>query len=57
MAGLGPEEQEVSYGEVDDNFFTPYDEVHESFDYMGLQENLLKGIYAYGRNLISVCQV
>ncbi|KAM1219325.1 hypothetical protein ACFX2I_046395 [Malus domestica] len=27
MAGLALEEQEVSYGEVDDNFFTPYDEV------------------------------
>lgn len=29
-------------------FFTSYDEVHESFDAMGLQENLLRGIYAYG---------
>ena len=33
------------------DFFTPYDEVYESFDAMGLQENLLRGIYAYG-NLI-----
>lgn len=30
-------------------FFTSYDEVHDSFDAMGLQENLLRGIYAYGR--------
>jgi len=29
-------------------FFTSYDEVHETFDAMGLQENLLRGIYAYG---------
>ncbi|KAB2613023.1 eukaryotic initiation factor 4A-8-like [Pyrus ussuriensis x Pyrus communis] len=56
MADLGPEEQEVSYGEVDDNFFTPYDEVHENFDYMGLQENLLKGIYAYKRGIVPFCR-
>ncbi|KAG5573644.1 hypothetical protein H5410_063410 [Solanum commersonii] len=36
---LGTEQQE---------FFTSYDEVHDSFDAMGLQENLLRGIYAYG---------
>lgn len=30
------------------DFFTSYDEVYESFDAMGLQENLLRGIYAYG---------
>ena len=30
-------------------FFTSYDEVYDSFDSMGLQENLLRGIYAYGR--------
>ncbi|KAB2627857.1 eukaryotic initiation factor 4A-10-like [Pyrus ussuriensis x Pyrus communis] len=30
------------------DFFTSYDEVHDSFDAMGLQENLLRGIYAYG---------
>lgn len=29
-------------------FFTSYDEVHDSFDAMGLEENLLRGIYAYG---------
>lgn len=28
--------------------FARYDEVHESFDEMGLHENLLRGIYAYG---------
>ena len=32
-------------------FFTSYDEVHESFDAMGLQENLLRGIYAYGMSV------
>ncbi|KAK9698418.1 hypothetical protein RND81_08G102900 [Saponaria officinalis] len=32
----------------DEDFFTSYDEVTESFDAMGLQENLLRGIYAYG---------
>ena len=31
-----------------DEFFTSYDEVYDSFDAMGLQENLLRGIYAYG---------
>lgn len=30
------------------DFFTSYDEVYDSFDSMGLQENLLRGIYAYG---------
>nr|XP_027186491.1 eukaryotic initiation factor 4A-15-like [Cicer arietinum] len=29
-------------------FFTSYDEVHDSFDAMGLKENLLRGIYTYG---------
>lgn len=31
-----------------EDFFTSYDEVCESFDNMGLKENLLRGIYAYG---------
>lgn len=31
-----------------EEFFTSYDEVYDSFDAMGLQENLLRGIYAYG---------
>lgn len=26
-----------------------YDEVYNTFDNMGLQENLLRGIYAYGK--------
>lgn len=30
-------------------FYTISDEVCESFDAMGLQENLLRGIYAYGK--------
>ncbi|XP_028074214.1 eukaryotic initiation factor 4A-8-like isoform X6 [Camellia sinensis] len=30
------------------DFFTSYDEVYDSFDSMGLQENLLRGIYACG---------
>ncbi|KAI3754173.1 hypothetical protein L1987_53951 [Smallanthus sonchifolius] len=30
------------------DFFTSYDEVYDSFDAMGLQENLLRGIFAYG---------
>ena len=34
-------------------FFTSYDEVYESFDSMGLQENLLRGIYAYGIYFVS----
>ncbi|MQL73320.1 hypothetical protein Taro_005649 [Colocasia esculenta] len=29
-------------------FFTSYDEVYDTFDSMGLQENLLRGIYSYG---------
>ena len=36
------------------DFFTSYDEVCESFDAMGLQENLLRGIYAYGNYLETV---
>jgi len=40
------------HGETEE-FFTSYDEVFESFDDMGLQENLLRGIYAYGR--LGVC--
>ena len=32
------------------DFFTSYDEVTETFDAMGLLENLLRGIYAYGKS-------
>lgn len=30
-------------------FFKSYDEVFETFDLMGLQEKLLRGIYGYGK--------
>ncbi len=39
-------------GEGDD-FISTWDEVHETFDVMGLHENLLRGIYAYGTGLFS----
>ena len=38
----------IRLGSDGQDFFTSYDEVFESFDAMGLQENLLRGIYAYG---------
>ena len=31
-----------------ENFFTEWEESYDSFDTMGLHENLLRGIYAYG---------
>lgn len=31
-----------------DTFYTEWEETYESFDQMGLHENLLRGIYAYG---------
>lgn len=37
-------------GEGED-FISTWDEVHETFDVMGLHENLLRGIYAYGETL------
>ncbi|CAD6261535.1 unnamed protein product [Miscanthus lutarioriparius] len=43
------------HGETEE-FFTSYDEVFESFDDMGLQENLLRGIYAYGLEKPSAIQ-
>ncbi|KAF3778196.1 Eukaryotic initiation factor 4A [Nymphaea thermarum] len=59
MAGLAPEGSQFDSHQYDAKmnellsvdgaeFFTPYEEVCESFDSMGLQENLLRGIYAYG---------
>ncbi|PPD89244.1 hypothetical protein GOBAR_DD13806 [Gossypium barbadense] len=59
MAGLAPEGSQFDARQYDqkmtellqtdgDDFFTSYDEVYDSFDAMGLQENLLRGIYAYG---------
>eukprot|EP00877_Chromochloris_zofingiensis_P005756 jgi/Chrzof1/15181/Cz09g30170.t1 len=35
-------------GTNQDTFFTEWEETFESFDQMGLHENLLRGIYAYG---------
>ncbi|KAL0463811.1 UNVERIFIED_CONTAM: Eukaryotic initiation factor 4A-8 [Sesamum latifolium] len=59
MAGLAPEGSQFDTRHYDtkmnellqsdgQEFFTSYDEVYDSFDAMGLQENLLRGIYAYG---------
>ncbi|KAK7329001.1 hypothetical protein VNO77_23145 [Canavalia gladiata] len=59
MAGLAPEGSQFDARQYDSkmnelltsdgqDFFTSYDEVYDSFDAMGLQENLLRGIYAYG---------
>ncbi|KAI5422548.1 hypothetical protein KIW84_045836 [Lathyrus oleraceus] len=59
MAGLAPEGSQFDGQQYDSKmnellatdgqeFFTSYDEVYDSFDAMGLQENLLRGIYAYG---------
>ncbi|GAY38506.1 hypothetical protein CUMW_037280, partial [Citrus unshiu] len=59
MAGLAPEGSQFDARQYDtkmnellstdgQDFFTSYDEVYDSFDAMGLQENLLRGIYAYG---------
>ncbi|XP_055960691.1 uncharacterized protein LOC126668738 [Mercurialis annua] len=58
MAGSAQEGSQFDAKQFDDKMnevlsvegdgFTTYDEVYESFDSMGLQENLLRGIYAYG---------
>ncbi|KAJ6700917.1 RNA HELICASE [Salix koriyanagi] len=59
MAGLAPEGSQYDAKQYDakmsdllandgQDFFTMYEEVFETFDSMGLQENLLRGIYAYG---------
>jgi len=59
MAGAAPEGSQFDTRQYDakmsdllssegQDFFTSYDEVCETFDAMGLQENLLRGIYAYG---------
>ncbi len=37
-----------------DTFYTEWEETYESFDQMSLHENLLRGIYAYGRFLAAV---
>ncbi|KAI4324797.1 hypothetical protein MLD38_030251 [Melastoma candidum] len=64
MAGIAPEGSQFDPSTYDNKmtelnsdaqeFFTSYDEVYESFDSMGLQENLLRGIYAYGMLSIQV---
>ncbi|OIW12074.1 hypothetical protein TanjilG_15314 [Lupinus angustifolius] len=76
MAGVAPEGSQFDTRQFDSkmnellaadgqDFFTSYDEVHDSFDAMGLQENLLRGIYAYGfekpsaiqqRGIVPFCQ-
>ncbi len=33
----------------EDKFYTDWEESFDSFDQMGLHENLLRGIYAYGK--------
>eukprot|EP00882_Tetradesmus_deserticola_P000191 GHRQ01000215.1.p2 GENE.GHRQ01000215.1~~GHRQ01000215.1.p2 ORF type:complete len:414 (+),score=196.49 GHRQ01000215.1:449-1690(+) len=38
----------AAQGGEGDTFFTEWEETFESFDQMGLHENLLRGIYAYG---------
>eukprot|EP00983_Pelagomonas_calceolata_P050449 1141970-Pelagomonas_calceolata.AAC.10 len=38
-------------GNNEDKFFTDWEETFDSFDQMGLHENLLRGIYAYGEQL------
>lgn len=37
-----------SLGSNTDSFYTDWEETFDSFDQMGLHENLLRGIYAYG---------
>nr|ACN40838.1 unknown [Picea sitchensis] len=48
-----------------EELYSTWEEVHETFDSMGLQENLLRGIYAYGfekpsaiqqRGIVPFCQ-
>jgi hypothetical protein len=40
-------------GDGGENFYTEWEESYESFDQMGLHENLLRGIYAYGQSIYS----
>ncbi|EFJ16567.1 hypothetical protein SELMODRAFT_85554 [Selaginella moellendorffii] len=57
MAGLAPEtsqfdprqyDQKMEFALEGDDVISSWDEVNETFDSMGLHENLLRGIYAYG---------
>lgn len=36
---------------TEEKFYTEWEESYDSFDQMGLHENLLRGIYAYGTHL------
>ncbi|KAL7617061.1 eukaryotic initiation factor 4A-15 [Lactuca sativa] len=67
MAGIAPEGSQSDARQFDSkmsellstdgqDFFTLYHEVYDSFDAMGLQENLLRGIYAYGFEKASTIQ-
>jgi len=42
------EKEPVKTGPIDLEFESNYDEIIDNFDNMGLQEDLLRGIYAYG---------
>eukprot|EP00850_Spirogloea_muscicola_P005000 SM000022S07214 [mRNA] locus=s22:520489:526297:- [translate_table: standard] len=59
VSGLAPEAEKFDAKQYDqkmeqilagegEDFISTWEEVHESFDVMGLHENLLRGIYAYG---------
>jgi len=51
MAGNGEQDDgaaQVEGGNAEDDFSTNWDQVIDSFDDMGLREDLLRGIYAYG---------
>lgn len=37
-----------------EDFFTEWEDSYDSFDQMGLHENLLRGIYAYGEAAVGV---
>jgi len=49
-AAFDSKQYDQKMGELFDGeeMFSTWDEVHETFDSMGLHENLLRGIYAYG---------
>ena len=43
-----PRDNSLGTGGESAQFFTEWEESFDSFDQMGLHENLLRGIYAYG---------
>ncbi|KAI3950335.1 hypothetical protein MKW92_013055 [Papaver armeniacum] len=64
MAGMAPEGSQYDTKSFDtklnafadgQEFFTSYEEVHETFDVMGLKEDLLRGIYAY-EGIVPFCK-